>query len=109
MHAEPHRFLVIDDQNAPVGQATVLLFPVDAERWYENARAVRATRPDQQGRWQIKTLPAGDYLGIALDYMEVDAWHDPEYLESLRRYATRITIPDGGTETATLKLVVPEK
>jgi hypothetical protein len=101
--------LVIDDTSAPVGQATVLVFPVEAERWYENARAVRATRPDQQGRWQIKTLPAGDYLGIALDYIEVDAWHDPEYLESLRRYATRITIPDGGTQTATLKLVVPEK
>ena len=101
--------LVVDEKNAPVGEATVLLFPVDAERWYENARSVRATRPDQQGRWQLKAMPAGDYLAIALDYMEVDAWQDPEYLESLRRYATRLDIPDGGTQTATLKLVVPEK
>jgi hypothetical protein len=101
--------LVVDAKNAPVGEATVLLFPVDAERWYENARSVRATRPDQQGRWQLKALPAGDYLAIALDYMEVDAWQDPEYLESLRRSATRLTIPDGGSQTVTLKLVVPEK
>jgi hypothetical protein len=101
--------LVVDDKNAPVGDATVLLFPVDAERWYENSRSVRATRPDQQGRWQLKAMPAGDYLAIALDYMEIDAWQDPEYLESLRRHATRVSIPVGGSQTVTLRLTVPEK
>ena len=100
---------VLDAKAAPVGEATVLLFPADVARWYENARAIRATRPDQQGRWQLKTLPAGDYLAIALDYMEIDAWQDPEYLESLRRAATKVTIPDGGTQTVSLRVTVPER
>ncbi|HJR61139.1 MAG TPA: carboxypeptidase-like regulatory domain-containing protein [Vicinamibacterales bacterium] len=100
---------VVDDKNVPVGEATVLLFPVDADRWFENSRSIRATRPDQQGRWQIKTLPAGDYLAVALDYIEVDAWQDPEYLESLRRYAERVTISEAAPRTVSLKVVVPKQ
>lgn len=99
---------VVDDKDAPVGDATVLLFPADADRWYENSRAVRATRPDQQGRWQLKAMPAGDYLAVALDYMEVDAWQDPEYLESLRRHAERVTISEGGAHSLALKVVIPK-
>jgi hypothetical protein len=100
---------VVDAKNAPVHDATVLLFPVEAERWFESSRSVRATRPDQQGRWQLKALPAGDYLAVALDYIEVDAWQDPEYLESVRRYARRVTISEGAAQTVSLKVVVPEQ
>ena len=99
---------VVDDKNTPVGEATVLLFPADADRWYENSRAIRATRPDQQGRWQLKGLPAGEYLAVALDYMEVDAWQDPDFLESLRRHATRATIADATPQTVALKVVAPK-
>jgi hypothetical protein len=99
---------VVDEKSAPVGDATVLLFPANADHWYENSRAIRATRPDQQGRWQLKAMPAGDYLAIALDYMEVDAWQDPEYLESLRRHAERVTISEGSAHSLTLKVVIPK-
>ena len=99
---------VVDDRNAPVGEATVLLFPVDANRWYENSRAVRATRPDQQGHWQLKGLPAGEYLAVALDYVENDAWQDPEYLESLREKATKVTIVEGASEAVALRIVRPD-
>ena len=98
---------VVDDKGVPVGDATVLVFPADSDRWFENSRSMRATRPDQKGQWQIKALPAGDYLAIALEYVEDVAWQDPEYLESLRQHATKITVPDGGAQTATLKLAVP--
>jgi protocatechuate 3,4-dioxygenase beta subunit len=99
---------VADEKNAPVYDATVLLFPVDADRWFENSRSVRATRPDQQGHWQVKGMPAGEYLAIALDYIEVDAWQDPEYLESVRRYAQRVTITEEAGAMVTLKVVVPK-
>lgn len=100
---------VVDEKNAPVGEATVLLFPADESRWYENSRAIRATRPDQQGRWQLKTMPAGEYLAVALDYMEVNAWQDPEYLASLREAATRVTIREASPATLSLKVVVPKQ
>lgn len=100
---------VVDEKNAPVGEATVLLFPADESRWYENSRAIRATRPDQQGRWQLKTMPAGEYLAVALDYMEVNTWQDPEYLASLREAATRVTIREASPATLSLKVVVPKQ
>jgi hypothetical protein len=100
---------IVDGKGNPVGDATVILFPVEEERWFESSRAVRATRPDQQGRWRLTALPAGDYFAIAMDYVEVDAWQDPEYLAGLRDHASRITIPDGGAASANLTLVVPKQ
>ena len=76
---------------------------------YVRSNAVRATRPDQPGRRQLTAMPAGEYLAIAHDYMEIDPWQDPEYLESLRRYASRLTIPEGGSQTLTLRLAAPER
>jgi hypothetical protein len=100
---------VVDEQNAPVGDATVLVFPAAEDRWYENSRAIRATRPDQQGRWQLKGLPTGDYLAIARDYIEIDAWQDPDFLESLRKDATRVTIAEDAARSVSLKVVVPDR
>jgi hypothetical protein len=98
---------VTDEKNAPIHEATVLVFPSDASRWYENARDIRAARPDQQGAWQVKGLRPAEYLAVALDYVEDGAWHDPEFLDALRRYATRVQVDEGGSATAALKLTVP--
>lgn len=98
----------VDDKNAPVGEATVLIFPVDSNRWYENSRSVRATRPDLQGRWQLEGLRAGEYFAIALDYVENDAWQDPEFLESLLDKATKVQIVEEAAAAVALKLVVPK-
>lgn len=98
-----------DEKLVPVRDATVLIFPSDAQTWFESSRAVRAARPDQQGQWQVKGLPAGEYLAIALDYVEDGAWNDPEYLESLRRDADKLTLAEGGTPTIALKVVVPRQ
>jgi len=96
-------------RNRPLRDATVLIFPGDADKWFETARTIRAARPDQQGRWQVKGLPAGEYLAIALDYVEDGAWNDPEYLESLRRDAQKVALAEGGSESMALKLVVPKQ
>src|SRR5690242_21588188 len=42
----------------------------DDGRWLEDSRYVRSARPDQQGTFQIKGLPPGDYLAVALEYVE---------------------------------------
>jgi hypothetical protein len=100
---------LMDDRNRPLRDATVLLFPDDADKWFETSRTIRAARPDQQGRWEVKGLPSGEYLAIALDYVEDGAWNDPEYLESLRRGALKVALADGESETVALKLVVPKQ
>jgi len=96
-----------DDKGAPVVDGAVLLFADDASKWWEESRWVRSVRPDQQGRYEIKGLPAGDYLAVALNYVEDGIWNDPEYLESLRRYAQRLTLTEGGSQSPALKVVTP--
>ena len=100
---------ITDAKGAPVGEATLLVYPADADSWFEHSRSIRLTRPDQQGRWQLKALPAGDYLAVALEYIEDVAWQDPDFLESIRRYAEKVTIQDGGTHTLPLKLTIPKQ
>jgi hypothetical protein len=97
-----------DDKGAPVTDGTVLVFAEDPDQWSVDSRAVRAVRPDQNGQYEIRGLPAGSYLGIALDYVEEGLWNDPEFLESLRRFADKFTINDGATQSVALKLVTPD-
>jgi len=98
-----------DDRKLPIRDATVVVFDADPEKWFESSRRVRATRPDQDGQWQVKGLPSGEYLAVALDYVEDGAWNDPEYLDALKQDAEKITIGDGTSQTVALKLVIPKQ
>jgi protocatechuate 3,4-dioxygenase beta subunit len=100
---------LLDEKNLPIRDATVLVFDADQEKWFENSRRVRAARPDQDGQWRLRGLPTGEYLAIALDYVEDGAWHDPEFLESLRRDASSVTLNEGATATTALKIVTPKQ
>ena len=68
------------------------------------SRSVRAARPDQQGQWQLKGLPPGDYLAVARESIEDGAWNDPEFLEGLRAGAEHVTLEEGGSQTVTVKV-----
>jgi hypothetical protein len=95
---------ITDDRGAPAATGTVVVFAEDAEKWGESTAFVRAARPDQQGRYEIKGLPSGDYLAVALDYVQNGMWNDPQFLESLRRDAQRFTLADGGSQALSLKV-----
>jgi carboxypeptidase family protein len=96
-----------DEKGAPLVDGTVLLFAEDSSKWSEDSRWVRAVRPDQQGRYQIKGLPPGEYLAVALNYVEDGMWNDPEYLDSIRRSAQRLTLAEAATHSLSLKLASP--
>ncbi len=88
----------------PTSDYVVALYPSDASKWGGMSRYVYAVRPDQSGAFTIKGLPAGDYLAIALDYLEPGEEGDPEVLERLRPVATSVTIGDGEAKTLNLKI-----
>jgi len=96
---------LVDDKGAPLADGSVIVFASDAEKWSEDSRFVRTTRPDQEGRYQIRGLPPGEYLAVAIDYVEDGLWNDPEYLESIRRYGHKITLGEADTQTVALKLI----
>ncbi len=97
-----------DDKGAPLIDGTVIVFADEAEKWYEGSRSVKSARPDQQGRYQIKGLPPGEYLAVALEYVQEGTWNDPEYLESIRRYGQKFTLGEGASQSLALKLTALE-
>ena len=98
---------IVDDKGAPLADGTIIVFAADAEKWGEDSRFVRSARPDQEGKYQIRGLPPGEYLAVAIDYVEDGMWNDPEYLESIRRYGQKVTLGETDAQTVTLKLVTP--
>jgi hypothetical protein len=97
-----------DEKGLPFVDATVLVFAEDPAHWGEDSSKVRAVRPDRRGRYQVKGLPAGEYLAIALEYVENGLWNDPEFLESLRSHAQRVTVLDGAAHEVALRLIAPD-
>ena len=75
---------VTDSKGLPAKDYTVVAFPDDSARWGAFSRYVRTERPDQQGRFLIKGLPAGHYLAAAVDVLENGQETDTEFLEQLR-------------------------
>lgn len=100
---------ITDEKSSPLVDGTVIVFAGNPERWVEDSRFVRSVRPNQQGQWQIKGLPPGDYLAVAVDFVEEGQWNEPEYLESIRRYGQKMTLTDGATQAVTLKIVAPDR
>jgi hypothetical protein len=96
-----------DDRGRPLPNGTVVIFSDDAGQWGEMSAFVRTARPDQDGRYEVKGLPPRDYLAVALDYVQEGIWNDPEFLESLRQYAQRLTLIEGSSVALSLKLTKP--
>jgi hypothetical protein len=85
---------------------TIVVFSENAEQWrLPSTRWVTGSRPDQDGRFKIANLPAGQYYAIAVDYVPQGEWGDPELLDRLKSKGTRFTLDDGATQTLSLKLV----
>lgn len=82
-----------------------IAFPQDEQRW--NAPGIGRTamvRPDDQGRFRIRTLRPGNYYVIAVEHVQTSEWNDPAWMESVRSRATPVTLNDGDTLVSDLKL-----
>ncbi len=89
----------------PLKDYTLVVFSDEPQKWsLPNSRFVTGTRPDQEGRFQIKNLPAGGYYAIAVDYLAQGEWNDPDVLERLKPKATSFSLDDGETKTLNLTL-----
>ena len=91
--------------NDPATDYTVVVFSEDPQKWtVPTARHIASARPNQEGRFQLKNLPAGSYYAIALEYIAQGDWFDPDVLERLKARATRFTLEEGQVETLDLRL-----
>jgi hypothetical protein len=90
---------VTNEQSIPITDFTVLAFPVDAALWRPLARQIMTARPDQNGKFQIRGLPPGDYYVVTVDPAEQGEWFEPAFLDQQRATATRIRLGDGDVQT----------
>ncbi len=95
---------VSDDRGRVALDATVVVFADDPGKWGPHSRFIETARPDQQGRFTIRSLPPGRYLAIAVGYLEPGEERDPDLLETWRQSGTPFTLPEGETHALDLKL-----
>jgi hypothetical protein len=96
-----------DARGAPAVDYTVVVFADDRVYWGPQSRRIQATRPNTDGGYVVRDLPAGEYrIAAAADLrLEPGDWFDPAVLDALRAASTRVTIGDG--EKTRLDLTVP--
>lgn len=97
---------ITDDRNTPITEYTVLAFPQDESLWRPQARQIMTTRPDQNGKYQLRGLPPGRYYLAAVDPAEQGEWFEPAYLSAHITGATSVSLADGDVKTQDFKLRV---
>jgi hypothetical protein len=90
---------IADDRNTPVTEYTMLAFPDDEQLWRPLSRHIMTARPDQNGKYQIRGLPAGSYYLVAVDPAEQGEWFEPDYLAAHRTGAIRFSLAEGDIKT----------
>ena len=95
---------ITDDRGTPITEYTVLAFPQDERLWNPQSRHVMTTRPDQNGKYQLRGLPPADYFLVAVDPAEQGEWFEPSYLTAHRDAATRFSLSEGDVITRDFKV-----
>ena len=67
---------------------------------------MRATRADDNGRFEIRGLPPGArYFAAALDYLEAGEEQNRQLLQQLRSRATSVSLGDGEQRSIQVDLI----
>ena len=84
---------------------TTFVFADDPAKWGYMTRYIAMARPDQQGAFQVKNLPPGRYLAIAVPYLEDGEQSNPETLERMSGSATAFDLAEGDQKALALTIV----
>lgn len=93
---------VTDDTGRPRPDALIVAFPTDTNLWVSYSRHVQRARPDLDGHYRFRGLPAGNYLIIATDEVDEADVLTPDLLERLSGRAVRMTLGAGQMKTQDL-------
>jgi hypothetical protein len=99
---------VQDERGATSDDAAVIVFPVERDQWSNYGFAperLKAIQVTNEGGYRFQSLPAGEYLAVAVHPDLIDGWKDPVFLEKASRVATRVTLVWGENKTQDLRVV----
>jgi hypothetical protein len=63
----------------------------------------RSATAGQDGAFQIRGVPPGDYRLFAWQQIDAGAWLDPDFLAPVEARAEKVSFSEGGRETRQLK------
>ena len=81
-----------------VADGFVVVFAADQRYWFHQSRRVAGVRPSKSGEYVFRNLPAGDYLLVATDEIDLNDWFDPEVLKALTPNALRLSLGENETK-----------
>jgi hypothetical protein len=89
----------------PVTDYTVVVLPQQAITGMAAMRYTRVLLSDESGGFQVRGLPAGEYVAAAVETLESGREWDPDVQKTLRTNGRRFTLTDGETLTLNLDLL----
>ena len=87
-----------------VSDYSVAVFPDRLREGAMPTRYTRVVRPDQQGRFETRGLPPGDYLAAAVESLDQGGHWDPAFRKQVEPTAKRFRLTEGQTATVDLTL-----
>jgi uncharacterized protein (DUF2141 family) len=97
---------VTNDKNEPLPGATVVALPEKGKpRDWSPFQYGRTATTDQHGRFSLKNLDPGDYRVYSWDEVEYGAWMDSDFMNPIESKAKKVSLREGGRETAELKAI----
>lgn len=100
---------VRNDRGLPDDAAAVIVFPADRDQWRNyglQPDLLKAIATTNTGTYRFQSLPAGEFLAVAVHVDQIDGWKDPAFLEKASRVATRLTLAWSDNKTQDLRLSV---
>lgn len=94
-------------QGVSLNNYIITFFPVGQFSDFEKGRRLRTIRPDPDGTYRIRNLPAGEYLAAAVPVMSLPIggeW-EPAFFDRVRPLATTFRLTEGQTFVLNLSLI----
>jgi hypothetical protein len=98
---------VRDAKGAIVRQSVVILFPAERSQWSHfglRPTLIRAVTYFGDEGYKIPRLPGGEYLAIAVETAQQEAWRDQKFLSAASSLATRVALDWGAKSVQNLTL-----
>lgn len=93
-----------DATGRPTSDFTIVVYPADQAYWTPQSRRIAATRPDTDGRFQIRSLPPGNYRLTAVTDAEPGEWFNPDFLAQLIGGSIPVSLAEGERKTQDIRL-----
>ena len=88
----------------PASAYVVVLFADSPEQWQFPSRFIKLASADILNRFKVSGVLPGEYLVVAIPFVQGSEWQDPSFLLELRKAATRVTVRAGTDASVTLRL-----